>query len=198
MSRDPRIDAYVERAEPFARPLLAHVREQVQAVLPEVEETLKWGMPAFTLQGRIILMIAAFKRHMTISFWRGKELRGTEAKDEAMGQFGRIATAADLPSDEELARLIGEAVELSRSAPAPRQPRAAHRPAAEPHPDFLAALEREPEARAAFDAFPPGSRREYAEWIGEAKREETRAKRIATAIAQLREGKNLHWKYERC
>ncbi len=61
MSRDPRIDAYIAKAAPFAQPILNHVRTRVHAVVPEVEETLKWSAPAFTLGGKILLMMAAFK-----------------------------------------------------------------------------------------------------------------------------------------
>jgi len=198
MSRDPRIDAYIAKAQPFAQPILAHVRERVHAVLPEFEETLKWSMPAYTLGGKIVLITAAFKAHLALNFWREQELRGGGTNGEAMGQFGRITSASDLPPDAELDRLIREAAELSRSAPAPRQPKADPKPVAEMHPAFEAALDHSPEAKATFNAFPPGCRREYIEWIAEAKREETRAKRIATAISQLAEGKKLHWKYERC
>ena len=198
MSRDPRIDAYIAKAAPFAQPLLTQVREQVHATLPDIEETLKWSMPAFTVGGKILLMMAAFKHHMTLGFWRGQELRGEKVKNDAMGQFGRIQTAQDLPSEADFARLLREAAELSRTAPLPRKPRSAPKPVAELHPDLAAALDRDAAAKATFDAFPPSCRREYAEWIGEAKREETRARRIATTMANLAEGKKLHWKYENC
>lgn len=198
MSRDPRVDAYIAKTQPFAQPILEHVRARVHAAVPEVEEATKWGAPAFLLEGKILLIMASFKAHLALNFWRGQELRGGEAKDEAMGQFGRITTLNDLPVDAELERLIREAAELSRSAPAPRKPKTAAAPTAEIHPDFAAALNLEPAAKATFEAFSPSCRREYADWIAEAKREETRAKRIATTMANLREGKKLHWKYERC
>ncbi|GAA4000875.1 YdeI/OmpD-associated family protein [Sphingomonas humi] len=198
MSADPRIDAYIAKAQPFARPILEHVRKRIHAAVPEVEESIKWSAPAFLLDGRILLMMACFKQHMALNFWRGQELRGGAASDEAMGQFGRITAMADLPGDAELERLIREAADLSRSAPAPRKAKAAPKPAAELHADFAAALDGDEAAKAAFEAFPPGCRREYADWIAEAKREETRARRIATAMGNLREGKKLHWKYEGC
>lgn len=198
MNRDARIDAYVAKAQPFARPIIEHVRERVHAVVPDVEEAVKWGAPAFLVGGKILLVVGAFKQHMALNFWRGQELRGEAASDEAMGQFGRITSLQDLPDDADLDRLIAQAAELSRSAPAPRKPKAAPKPAAELHPDFIAALDGDAAAKAQFEAFPPGCRREYADWIGEAKREETRAKRIATTLANLHEGKKLHWKYEGC
>lgn len=198
MSRDPRVDAYIARAQPFARPILQHVRERVHCVLPEAEETLKWSSPAFTLEGKIVLMLAAFKAHAALDFWRGQELRGEAAKADAMGQFGKLTSIDDLPADEELDRLIRQAAKLADSAPAPRQVKHAPKPQAELHPDFAAALDQAPEAKAALDGFSPSSRRDYLDWIADAKRDETRAKRIATAVEWLSEGKKRNWKYESC
>ena len=97
MSRDPRIDAYLAKAQPFARPILEHVRDRVHAVVPDVEETLKWSAPSFTLDGKILLMMAAFKAHAALNFWRGQEIRGGQANSDAMGQFGRL-TSVDGPA----------------------------------------------------------------------------------------------------
>ena len=198
MSRDPRIDAYIARAQPFARPILTHVRERAHAAVPEVEETLKWGAPSFTRDGKILLIMAAFKEHAAMNFWRGQELRGDQANADAMGQFGKLTTLADLPPDAELDRLIREAAELARSAPAPRKVKHAPKPPPEMHPQFAAALDEAPKARVALDGFPPSARRDYLEWIAEAKQDATRAKRIATAVEWLSEGKRRHWKYQNC
>ncbi len=198
MSRDPRIDAYIAKAQPFARPILEKVRERVHAVVPRAEETIKWGMPAYTLDGKILLITAAFKAHAALNFWRGQELRGDKANADAMGQFGKLASVDALPSDSELDRLIKEAAEVAKNAPAPRK--AKHGPKAVPemHPDFSAALAKAPKAKAALDGFPPSAQRDYLEWISEAKQDSTRAKRIATAIEWLSEGKRRHWKYQSC
>jgi uncharacterized protein YdeI (YjbR/CyaY-like superfamily) len=198
LSRDPRIDAYIAKAQPFARPILEHVRERVHAVLPDVEEAIKWSMPAYMLGGRIVLITAAFKAHAALNFWRGQELRGDGANADAMGQFGKIASVDQLPLDAELDRLIGEAAELAKSAPAPRKVKHAPKPAPELHPDFAAALAKAPKAKAALDGFPPSAQRDYFEWIAEAKQDATRQKRIATAIEWLSEGKRRHWKYQNC
>ena len=198
MSRDPRVDAYIARAQPFARPILEHVRGRVHAVLPEVEETLKWSAPSFTIGGKILLMMAAFKAHAALNFWRGQELRGDKADAGAMGQFGKLTSLDDLPPDSELDALIRKAAELTASAPAPRKPKHTPRPPPELHPEFAAALEAAPKARATLDGFPPGARREYLEWIAEAKQPATRAKRIATAVEWLSEGKRRNWKYQNC
>ena len=196
-SRDPRIDAYIAAAQPFARPILEKVRERAHAVIPDVEETLKWSMPAYLSGGRIVLITAAFKAHAALNFWRGQELESSHSAVGAMGQFGRIKSADELPSDAELDRLIREAAELAATAPAPRKAKHAPKPTLTLHPDFAAALAKAPAAKATLDAFPPSAQRDYFEWIGEAKQEATRAKRIATAVEWLGEGKRRNWKYER-
>ena len=198
MSRDPRVDAYIARAQPFAWPILEHVRERIHAVLPQVEETLKWSMPAYTLDGKIVLITAAFKAHMALNFWRGQELRGSAAEADAMGQFGKLKSVEDLPSDKDLDALIRKAAELAASAPSPRKAKHAPKPPPELHPEFAAALASAPKAQAALDGFPPSARRDYFEWISEAKQPATRAKRIATAVEWLSEGKRRHWKYQNC
>ena len=198
MSRDPRIEAYIAKAQPFARPILEKVRERVHAVLPDVEEAIKWSMPAYTLGGKIVLITAAFKAHTALNFWRGQELRGDEAAADAMGQFGKIKSLDELPADQELDRLIRDAAELARNAPAPRKAKHEPKPAPAMHPELERALARSPKAKTTFDAFAPSCRREYVEWVAEAKRDETRAKRIATTIEWLSEGKKRNWKYENC
>lgn len=197
MSRDQRIDAYIGRAQPFAQPILSHVRERVHATLPDVEETLKWSAPSFTLDGKILLMMAAFKAHAALNFWRGQEIGDGSPKAGAMGQFGKLTSIDDLPSDDELDALIREAAELSKKAPASRQTKHAPKAPPEMHPEFAAALAKAPKAKAVLDGFPPSAQREYLDWISEAKQEATREKRIATAVEWLSEGKRRMWKYDR-
>ena len=198
MSCDPRVDAYIAKAQPFARPILEKVRERVHSVLPGAQEAIKWSMPAYTVSGKIVAITAAFKAHAALNFWRGQELRGSDANADAMGQFGKLKSVEDLPGDAELDRLIREAAELAKSAPAPRKTKNEPKPAPAMHPEFAAALEGAPKAKASLDAFPPSAQRDYLEWIAEAKQDGTRAKRIATAIEWLNEGKRRHWKYESC
>jgi uncharacterized protein YdeI (YjbR/CyaY-like superfamily) len=170
----------------------------VHAVVPRAEETIKWGMPAYTLDGKILLITAAFKAHAALNFWRGQELRGDKANADAMGQFGKLASVDDLPSDSELDRLIKEAAEVAKNAPAPRKAKHGPKAAPEMHPDFSAALAKAPKAKAALDGLPTSAQRDYLEWISEAKQDSTRAKRIATAVEWLSEGKRRHWKYQSC
>lgn len=198
MSRDPRIDAYIEKAAPFAQPILKHIRERMHAAAPEAQETLKWSMPTFTIDGKILIGMAAFKQHAALNFWRGQELRGAEASRDAMGQFGKLTSIEDLPGNQELDALIREAAALARTAPAPRKVKHEPKPSAELHPEFAAALKANPKANEVLEGFSPSARREYVDWIADAKQDKTRAKRIADAVEWLSEGKKRHWKYENC
>ncbi len=177
---------------------MEHVRKRVHAAAPDAEEAMKWGAPAYTLGGKILLITAAFKKHAAVNFWRGQELCGKEAAADAMGQFGKLTSVDDLPADKELDRLIREAAELAKTAPTPRKVKHAANPAPNMHPEFSAALAKAPKARATLDGFSPSAQRDYLEWISEAKQDATRQKRIATAVEWLSEGKKRHWKYEKC
>jgi uncharacterized protein YdeI (YjbR/CyaY-like superfamily) len=198
MSTDPRIDAYIAKAAPFARPILEHVRERVHAAAPDAEETMKWSSPAFTVDGKIMLMMAAFKAHAALNFWRGQEIGDGSQKVGAMGQFGRLTSAEDLPADAELDALVREAAELAKTAPAPRKVKHEPKPPAKLHPEFAAALKTNPKAQQVLDGFPPSAQRDYLDWIADAKQDSTRAKRIADAVQWLSEGKRRNWKYENC
>lgn len=169
------------------------MRRRVHAAVPTVEESLKWGAPAYLADGKILLVTAAFKQHAAVSFWRGDELG--LAKNDGRGQLGRLTSTADLPPDFDALLLRAHALSAS---PAPKKPKAAGKPEAPLHPDFIAALAAHPAAKATLDAFSPSHRREYSAWIAEAKRDETRARRIATAIEWLTEGKARNWRYQDC
>jgi len=191
---DPRIDAIIAKAQPFARPILEHVRKLVHGAVPEAEETLKWSMPHFTVNGKILAGMASFKAHAAF-FVHGAGRMGEGA---GMGSFGKLTSVADLPSDAELTALLRKARDAIVAGVKP--PRAAKAPKPDiPMPDDLAAaLSANSAAKAAFDTFAPSHRREYLEWITEAKRDETRAKRLAQAVEWLAEGKKRNWKYENC
>ena len=200
---DPRIDAYIVKSAAFAKPILSHLRSLVHEVYPEVEETMKWSSPSFLQQGRILCGMAAFKEHCTFGFWHqgmeevlGKD--GAKAGD-AMGSMGRITGLGDLPGDATMRRYLKKALALGASeAPArPRPPRKAAAPVGVPG-DLVAALNKSKAAAAFFEKLSPSQRKEYVEWITEAKRDETRQKRLATTIAWLAEGKTRNWKYENC
>ena len=197
MSRDARIDAYIARQAEFARPILEHIRAAVHAASPEIAEAIKWGMPHFVFQGKNIASMAAFKAHATLTFWNSRQLdEGMERKEGAMGQFGRLTRLADVPDTEALIRLVRKAVTL-RTQPAPPRPRPIPKPSAKVPGDLREALDANAAAKKAFAAFSPSAKREYVEWITEAKRPETRAKRLEQAIEWIAEGKKRNWKYER-
>jgi uncharacterized protein YdeI (YjbR/CyaY-like superfamily) len=196
---DPRIDAYIARQADFARPILEHLRSAVRSACPEAEEAMKWSMPYFLYKGQMLAGMAAFKAHATFGFWRAPEVLGeTGAEHEAMGQFGRLTSVADLPADDVLHDLIRKAMALTDAGVRPARAKAAPKAGIETPPELEAALSANPAARATFDGFPPGCRREYVEWVAEAKRPETRDKRIAQAVEWMAEGKRRNWKYEKC
>jgi uncharacterized protein YdeI (YjbR/CyaY-like superfamily) len=195
-TRSPLVDAYIARSQPFARPILEYLREVVHGACPGVVEEMKWSMPHFTYHGMFAGM-AAFKSHCTFGFWKAKLImEQDEVSREAMGHFGCIRSIEDLPSRRTLAGYVKKAAKLNEAGvKVPRAPRArAAKPVTVP-PDLAAALRRNRKAREAFESFSPSHRREYIEWITEAKREETREKRLATTIEWLEEGKPRHWKY---
>lgn len=197
---DPRIDAYIAKAAPFAQPILNHVRELIHRVLPEVEEGIKWGMPAFMIGGKNVAGLAAFKAHCAVMIHGEGRLGAEESKGEGMGGYGKVAALSDLPGDDVLEAALKEAARRVATSGTARKPAAKKPPKAEiamPE-DFAAALAAAPAAKATLDAFAPGQRRDYLEWITTAKQAATREKRIAQAIEWLAEGKKRNWRYENC
>lgn len=193
---DPRVDAYIAKSAPFAQPILGHLRALVHRAVPAITETIKWGMPFFEHQG-IVCHMAAFKAHCAFGFWRGGRIEKTGREGEAMGQFGRIAKLADLPPDTTIVALVQKAAALNPEGENVGRP--VKRPKAPiPMPaDFRAALAGNVAAKATLDGFAPGGKRDYLEWITEAKTAATRARRIATAVEWLALGKPRNWKYRR-
>jgi uncharacterized protein YdeI (YjbR/CyaY-like superfamily) len=196
MATDPRIDAYIAKAAPFAQPILTHLRALARAAVPGIEETIKWGMPHFTHGGKNLAGLAAFKAHVAFI------IHGDGRQGDAMGQYGKIARMADLPSDAELTAKLLDAcnrIEVQGTA-LKKKPATARvpKPELEICPEFSAALATNTAAKATLEGFAPSHRREYVEWINDAKRPETRAKRIAEAIGMLAEGRKRNWKYENC
>ena len=198
MARDPRIDAYIERAAPFAQPILRHVRELVHEACPDVEESIKWGMPSFSHAGGILCGMAAFKQHASFGFWKHALVVGEGEPRDGMGSYGKMTSLDHLPPRTTLLAHLRKAMRLNEDGVKSPRRKPAPKPAPDTPEDLAAALERNKAAKAAFAAFPPGCRREYIEWIVEAKREETRAKRLTQAIEWMAEGKRRNWKYENC
>ena len=197
MPKDPRVDVYIANKADFAKPILTHLRDLIHTRLRDVEEDIKWSMPAFIYKGRPLANMAAFKAHAAFGFWNRQELQ-TGQEGDAMGQYGRITSRETMPDDAVLLGALHKAVAMIDAGVKPQRPARAPRPEAAVPPELAEALANDAEASAKWDAFPPGCRREYCEWIDGAKRDETRAKRVATTIAQTREGKKMNWKYENC
>lgn len=197
-ARDPRVDAYIARSAEFARPILAHLREVVHAACPRVTETIKWGFPHFMYEGMLCSM-AAFKRHCAFGFWKGTLIVvDAERGEGAMGNFGRIETLDDLPPKRRLTALVKAAMKLNETGAngVRRKRAAAPRRIATPE-WFSTELARAPRARAGWSQLTASQKREYLEWLTGAKREPTRAKRLATALEWLADGKDLNWRYRR-
>jgi uncharacterized protein YdeI (YjbR/CyaY-like superfamily) len=199
MQRETRIDTYIERAEPFAQLILNHLREVVHKACPDVVETIKWGMPFFEYQGPLCSM-AAFKQHVTFGFWKASLIPGIKdaarSKEDAMGSLGKLTTIADLPSEAGLIRFIQEAMKLNEQGIVAPERRKKPADRTLEVPEYLQqALDRNKKANAIFENFNFSNKRDYVEWLTEAKTEETRAKRLATTIEWLSEGKPRMWKY---
>lgn len=197
-TRDPRIDAYIAKSADFAQPILTRVREVVHAACPDVVETMEWSSPHFDYKGMLVAM-AAFKAHCAVGFWKGKLIDGLDAfrdtGDERAGHLGKITSIKDLPSKKALTGFIKQAMRLNDEGISVEKPKKAVKPESAVPPELAAALAAHAKANAVFEGFPPGHRREYVEWIAEAKREETRAKRVAQAVEWIGEGKARNWKY---
>jgi len=198
MNTDPRIDAYIERQAEFARPILTHLRAILHGSCPECEETLKWSSPSFIYKGKILAGFAAFKAHATFGFWSGSLVVGKRDEQmSGMGQFGRLTSVDDLPPRAELEQLVEKAMKLIDEGVKPPRDKHSKPPFVVPQ-DLRAAIDAVPAAKAVFDAFPPSCQRDYVEWVTEAKRDETRAKRLTQTVEWLAEGKRRNWKYENC
>lgn len=198
MHTDPRVDDYIAKSAPFARPILKKIRAAVHAGCPDVEETMKWSFPHFMHHG-ILCSMASFKSHCAFGFWKEQLMSGTQGPGGVTtAQFGRVTSVKDLPSRPAFLKLVREAARLnedgvkSPTKAIPDKSKSVRAPA-----DLLAALRNNPKARAAYDELSPSHKREYIEWITEAKRNETRKQRVATAVEWMAEGRIGNWKYVR-
>ncbi len=200
----PAIDTYIGKAAPFAQPILQHLRALVHTVCPDTEEKIKWGMPHFDYKGEMMCSMAAFKQHAVFGFWKAPLMKDVtlmeNARSEsAMGHLGRITSLKDLPSDKKITAWIREAMVLNeKGIKLPARPKNAPDKELAIPDYFNSALNKNHQARKNFDAFSYSHRKEYVQWITEAKTEATRTKRMTTAIEWLAEGKGRNWKYEKC
>lgn len=199
--QDVRVDTYIEKSADYAKPILIHLRQSVHASCPGAEETIKWGVPHFEYRG-IMCSMAAFKNHCIFGFWNESIMKDPQglfppAANKAMGSLGQIRSLSDLPPDDVLQAYIAEAAALNEAGV--KSPRSTPSESKEVHvPDDLAtALQANEETKRTFEAFSFSNKRDYVEWLTEAKSEATRNKRLATALEWLAEGKTRNWKYEK-
>src|SRR5262245_20022865 len=115
-AKDPRIDAYIQKAPMFAKPVLTKLRKLVHQGCPGAVETIKWGMPAFDYKGPLCGM-AAFKEHAVFGFWKGKLIKDPNNflqersvdGGAAMGNLGRVTGVKDLPPDNVIVDFVKQA-----------------------------------------------------------------------------------------
>jgi hypothetical protein len=196
-TRNPSVDAYIAKAADFAQPILRHLRELVHEACPDVEEVIKWSFPNFTYKGMYCNM-ASFKEHCSFGFWKSSLLPGP-ADRNGMGHFGRITSMKDLPPKREILALLKEAKRLNDEGVSKPKPRATKEKKELVVPDyFLAAVKKNRKSLATFEGFSYSHKKEYVEWVSEAKTDETRGRRLAQTVEWLAEGKSRNWKYERC
>ena len=196
VKKDKRVDAYIAKSQDFARPILEELRARVHQHVPEIEEDIKWGFPSFMYKGKIFFGMSAFKAHAGAGFWHPL-MRTQDKSPEGIGEFGKITALAELPSRAEFARLAKKAKKLADDGvTGPKRPKPDPNRKVVVPKDLAARLAKNAKARATFEGFPYSKKNDYVTWINGAKREETRAKRLATTVEQLAEGKSLMWKYE--
>jgi uncharacterized protein YdeI (YjbR/CyaY-like superfamily) len=198
MPKDPRVDAYISKSAPFAQPILKHIRDAVHTGCPDVEETIKWNVPSFEYKGPFCGM-AGFKKHVMFGFWKHALLKDMIPKggERWFGDYGRIESIEDAPTKAAIVKLVKAAKKLNDDGVKVPRMAAKKKPPVKVPPDFKTALKNAPKAAPAFEAFSPSHKREYVEWITEAKTTETRARRVAQAIEWIGEGKSRNWKYAR-
>jgi uncharacterized protein YdeI (YjbR/CyaY-like superfamily) len=200
-NRDKRIDAYISKSADFAKPVLKHIRELVHKACPDVEETMKWSFPHFDYKG-VFCSMAAFKEHCAFNFWKVKLMKDPHnilEKEErtGMGVFGKFKSVSELPNDKIFLTYLKEAVRLNDEGIKIIKPKANEKKELVVPEYFTAALKKNKKAMKAFEDFSYSHKKEYVEWIEEAKTEETRNKRLATAVEWISDGKGRNWKYAR-
>jgi uncharacterized protein YdeI (YjbR/CyaY-like superfamily) len=194
---DPRFDDYIAKAQPFARPILKHIRKAVHAAVPGVVENWKWSNPAFDYKG-VFCSMSAFKEHCTFGFWKHQLLvdRGVIRADEpGLGWRDKLTSVDDLPPEKELVRILKAAAELNDKGIKLERPKTAPKPPVKVPAYLKSALQKNRKAAATFSAFSPSHKREYVEWVTEAKTEDTRNRRLAQAVEWMAAGKPRNWKY---
>lgn len=197
------IDVYIKKSAAFAQPILNHIRELVHETCADVEEKIKWGFPHFDYKGEMMCSMAAFKQHAVMGFWKAslmkdKALLEKARSEESMGHLGRITSLKDLPADKKLISYIKEAMKLNDvGAKLPSKTASVEKKEIVVPDYFKKAIAKNKKASSVFENFAYSHKKEYIQWITDAKTEETRNKRMATAIEWIAEGKGRNWQYKK-
>ncbi|HVM87356.1 MAG TPA: DUF1801 domain-containing protein [Puia sp.] len=196
--KDARIDAYIAKSADFAKPILTHLRELVHKTCPDAEETMKWSFPHFDYKG-IMCSMAAFKRHCAFGFWKTALMKDAQKmldnRNQAMGSLGRISSLKDLPSDKVITGYIKEAMKLNKDEVKVAKPKSVEKKLLATPKYFIDAIRKNKKSLTTFENFSYTNKKDYIEWVTEAKTAETRNKRLAQAVEWMAEGKVRNWKY---
>lgn len=201
-TKSKEVDAYIAGAAEFAKPILNHLRQLVHKTCPDAEEKMKWSFPHFDYKSDMLCSMAAFKQHCSFGFWKASLMKDpvlaeTAKSEVAMGHLGKITSLKDLPSDKKIVAWIKEAIKLNDDGKKLIKPKPAVKKELVIPDSFTAAIKKNKKAFINFESFSPSAKRDYIEWITEAKTEETKNKRITQAVEWIAEGKKRNWKYER-
>ena len=125
MKTDPRVDAYIAKAPPFARAILTETRSRVGKAYPSVEETIKWNVPFFLLGDKILASMAAFKKHVKVGVWTGMMPKFADVSDveelPPVKDFTQQLKTAALAIDDAMTSKP-PASKLAKKAPAKKAP----------------------------------------------------------------------------
>lgn len=189
MSKE-QIDEYIAGKEAWARPFLTKLRQLVLTANPKMEQEWKWKAPAFTHHG-IVCLLWGFKAHVSLTFSDGNLLDDpNQVFDDCGGNEHNRALklrAGDTIPEKQIVAWVKSACEINEKGLKPKAKQAAPKAkAVTVSADFDKALKKNKAVKEFFDSLSPSCKRAYTEWVDEAKREETKLKRIAKGIEALK------------
>ena len=175
--------------------------EKLRGILLDagLEETIKWGAPTYTYQGKNVVGIGAFKSYFGLWFFQGalledkkkKLVNAQEGVTKAMRQW-RFESAKEI--DE---KLIKEYIKESvHNIDQGREIKAVRKKPLSLPPELQQALKKSKKLENSFNGFSLSKRRDFAEYISSAKRDETKHKRLEKIIPMILEGVGLNDKYK--
>ena len=158
-------------------------------------EELKWSMPCYTIDGKNILIIAAFKDYCSVNFFKGALLKDTKQlfatpseNSNASRQFKFTDTKQIVNFEKVILQYIKEAIVIEQSG--------AKIPKPESEKEIIAELKQEfennPALESAFYKLTPGRQRGYLIYFSDAKQTATRTSRIQKYITKILAGKGFH------